>query len=255
MNSLNRQFGIANALVRAVVVALIVLAGGRASEARHSDSVPVFHCTFGDDWDVNYDGWPDRWIRKSGPDYPHYVNIAIRDDEGAVGDKCLTIDLDGAAAAIVSPPIHVMSRFSYVFEAQLKTEELKESSVVITLDFCDAAGHVVQTARTETFTNTNGWQPVRLGPVEPRDPGVDHVVLSLQVNRGNRGDLQGRVSLADVWLERGSMYRRTIHVMCTPISMASRCNVRSPAFASAIRRFIFNCSMGLITSCRAKSFV
>ena len=41
----------------------------------------VFHCTFGEDWDVNYDGWPDRWVRKTGPDYPHYVNIGIQDDD------------------------------------------------------------------------------------------------------------------------------------------------------------------------------
>lgn len=188
--------------LRALVVALIVLAGARASDARHSDTVPVFHCVFGEDWDVNFDGWPDRWIRKTGAEYPHYVNIAIRDDQAASSGKCLTMDLDGAAAAIVSPPIHVMSRFSYVFEAQLKTEELKESSVCITLDFCDAAGHVLQTARTESITTTNGWRTVRLGPVEPRDPGVDHATLSVVVNRGNRGDLQGRVSLADVWLER-----------------------------------------------------
>jgi hypothetical protein len=70
MNSPNLHSEIGNpkitsALLRAFGVALIVLAGGRASEARHSDSVPVFHCTFGDDWDVNYDGWPDRWIRNS----------------------------------------------------------------------------------------------------------------------------------------------------------------------------------------------
>src|SRR4051794_7690852 len=92
----------------AFLAAVIVLALARASDARQSDSVTVFHCGFGDDWDVNYDGWPDRWDRKTGVEYPHYVNVAIRDDE-VEGKKCLKIDLDGAAAAVATPPIPVLS--------------------------------------------------------------------------------------------------------------------------------------------------
>src|SRR3954451_6551248 len=64
----------------AIVVALILTLRAAAGEGRHPDAVTVFHCAFGDDWDVNYDLWPDRWVRKTGLGYPHYVNIAIRDD-------------------------------------------------------------------------------------------------------------------------------------------------------------------------------
>ncbi|HEX3599943.1 MAG TPA: hypothetical protein VHU84_07355, partial [Lacipirellulaceae bacterium] len=184
------------------VAALIVLASGRTVEARSSNAVSVFHCAFGDDWDVNYDGWPDRWERKVGPDYPHYVNVGIQDDEEVAGKKCLRIDLDGAAAAVASPPIRVMSRFSYVFEAQLKNENLNRSAVVISLNFCDSTGKVLQSEKTEPVSTLNGWQTVRIGPVEPRDAGIDHAVLELAVIRGNKGDLKGRVSLADLWLER-----------------------------------------------------
>src|SRR5262245_40153690 len=81
----------------ALLAGLILSASAAADDARHPDAVPVFQCTFGDDWDVNYDGWPDRWVRKTGPGLPHYVNIAIKDDDTAVGKKCLRIDLDGAA--------------------------------------------------------------------------------------------------------------------------------------------------------------
>src|SRR6478672_11140183 len=110
------RFG--RALCCALFAALIVTWLTCTSEARQSDSVTIFHCDFGDEWDVNYDGWPDRWDRKTGTDYPHYVNATIRDDDDATGKKCLKIDLDGAAAAVRSPPIPVLSRFSYVFEAQ-----------------------------------------------------------------------------------------------------------------------------------------
>ncbi len=155
----------------AVVAALILSANAAAEEARHPDAVSVFHCTFGDDWDVNYDTWPDRWVRKTGLGYPHYVNIAIQEDATAVGKKCLRIDLDGASAEVASPPIRVMPRFSYVFEAQLKNTGLKYSTAVITLDFCDSNGRVLQTEKTEPLSVTDGWQAIRLGPVEPRDPG------------------------------------------------------------------------------------
>src|SRR5215212_7641330 len=129
----------------AVFVGLILSANVVAGEARHPDAVPVFQCTFGDDWDVNYDGWPDRWVRKTGSGLPHYVNIAIQEDATAVGQKCLQIDLDGASAEVESPPIRVMPRFSYVFEAQLNNTGLKFSTAVVTLSFCDANGRVLQT--------------------------------------------------------------------------------------------------------------
>jgi hypothetical protein len=99
--------------------ALIVQGLARIGEARQSDSVTIFHCDFGEEWDVNYDGWPDRWDRKTGADYPHYVSATIHDNDDAAGKKCLRIDLDGAAASVSTPPLAVLSRFSYVFEEQL----------------------------------------------------------------------------------------------------------------------------------------
>ncbi|MEX0610695.1 MAG: hypothetical protein WD229_01130 [Pirellulales bacterium] len=162
----------------------------------------MFHCSFGEDWDVNYDSWPDRWIRKTGPGFPHYVNIAIQDDPTAANGKCLTMDLDGAAAAVSSPPIRVMPRFSYVVEGQLKNDGLNYSTVVITLDFCDSNGRVLQTKRSKPFSTTSGWMPVELDPVEPSDPAIDRAVLGLQVQRSTKGDLGGRVSLAEVRMAR-----------------------------------------------------
>src|SRR5262245_51732970 len=181
---------------------LILSVNAIAEETRHPDAVPVFQCTFGDDWDVNYDGWPDRWVRKTGSGLPHYVNVAIQEDATAVGHKCLQIDLDGASAEVESPPIRVMPRFSYVFEAQLKNSGLKYSMALITLNFCDANGRVLQTAKAEPLSITNGWQAIRLGPIEPRDPAINRVVIDLSVQRGSKGDLQGHVALADVWLAR-----------------------------------------------------
>jgi hypothetical protein len=192
----------ARAFLCAVFTALILTVNVVGEEARHPDAVSVFQCTFGDEWDVNYDGWPDRWVRKTGSGLPHYVNIAIQEDATAVGHKCLQIDLDGAAAEVESPPIRVMPRFSYAFEAQLKCTDLKYSTAVITLNFCDSNGRVLQTAKTEPMPVINGWQAIRTGRVEPRDPAITRVVIVLAVQRSSKGDLKGRVSLSDVWLGR-----------------------------------------------------
>ena len=186
----------------ALAVGLILSGAGVAEETRHPDAAPIFQCTFGEDWDVNYDGWPDRWVRKTGSGLPHYVNIGIHDDETAVGKKCLRIDLDGASAEVESPPIRVMPRFSYIFEARLKNTGLKFSTATITLNFCDAKGRVLQTAKSEALSVTNDWRTIQLGPVEPRDPSITRVTMNLSVQRSSKGDLQGQVSLGDVWLAR-----------------------------------------------------
>jgi hypothetical protein len=186
----------------AVFVALILAACAAAEEARHPDAVPVFRCAFGDDWDVNYDTWPDRWVRKTGSEYPHYVSIAIQEDPTAAGKKCLRIDLDGAAAAVVSPPIRVMPRFRYVFDAQLKNSGLKHSTVIATLDFCDSTGRVLQTEISDPLSVTDGWQPIQIGPVDLDDPAISRAVIALKIQRGSKGDLQGQVSLANVLLRR-----------------------------------------------------
>jgi hypothetical protein len=194
----NPQSGVLGMLIAWLILSPFAV----ASESPPAEAVNVFHCRFGDDWDVNYDAWPDRWIRKTGADYPHYVNIGIHADDTAPGRKCLQIDLDGAAAAISSPPIRVMPRFSYVFEAQLKNERLVHSTVVLTLDFCDSAGHIVQTKRSTPLSATKGWRMVRIDHIEPSDPAIDRVVLGLEVQHNAKGDLQGCVSLANVRLAR-----------------------------------------------------
>jgi hypothetical protein len=209
MNLANPQSAIRNpqswrfALIRAfLVVAMILSPLVARGEAPPPEAVNVFHCTFGDEWDVDYDAWPDRWFRRTGEKYPHYVNIGIRDDDSAPGKKCLQIHLDGAAAAIASPPIRVMPRFSYEFEAQLRTERIVSSTVTLTLDFCDALGRVLQTSRSPAISDTKGWRTIQIDHIEPSDPAIDRVVLGLEVAHAAKGDLHGRVSLAGVRLAR-----------------------------------------------------
>jgi hypothetical protein len=186
-----------------LISALLVAAGARcasATEQRGADEVGVFQCRFGEDWDVNFDHWPDRWIRRSGPDYPHYVEIELADDPDQ--GRCLKIDLDGAAASVSSPPIRVMSRFSYKLEAKLKNERLERSTVVLKLEFFDAHGRLLQTETSKPIASTSGWHDVSIDSIEPKDPNTERAVIGIDVISGMKGDLRGRVSIADVWLAR-----------------------------------------------------
>ena len=103
------------AAMNALIAGLILSANVVAEEARHPDAVPVFQCTFGDDWDVNYDGWPDRWVRKTGSGLPHYVNIAIKDDETAAVQRELASRHPDARAVVLA----IVERF----RGYLATEE------------------------------------------------------------------------------------------------------------------------------------
>jgi hypothetical protein len=51
--------------VYALLAALILSPLAAHGEGLPAEAVNVFHCTFGNDWDVDYDAWPDRWFRKT----------------------------------------------------------------------------------------------------------------------------------------------------------------------------------------------
>ncbi len=181
---------------------------------RPADTIEVFHCAFDDAWDANYDKWPDRWTRKSGEAYPHYVDIRMSEtaDPQATGGRFLEIDLDGASAAVSSPPIRVTSRFSYLLATRLYTSGLKHSDVTVSIDFYDSTGKLLQSRKQGLNTRRDGWHTVTIESIDPGDESIDRAVIGLDVRRGNRGDLQGKVCLDDVWLAR--LPRITVSTNC-----------------------------------------
>ena len=97
----------------------------RAADQRDSDAVEVFRCDFGPQWDINFDRWPDRWTRACRrPAYPPYLPVRITDEASPEKHHPLRIDLDGGAAAVFGPSFKVSAIFSYVVEANVKTEGL-----------------------------------------------------------------------------------------------------------------------------------
>ena len=76
-------------------------------EGRYPDASELFACGFEEDWDVNFDGWPDRWSRRRGPAYPHYIDVQMEETSTPQGFRALRVHMDGGAAVIYSPPIEI----------------------------------------------------------------------------------------------------------------------------------------------------
>jgi hypothetical protein len=177
-------------------------------QQRHPDAVEVFYCDFNVrhntdvPWDVNYDLWPDQWSRIYGPGLPHYVPVEIEDDLTAQSGKCLTVRLNGGGAHVLSPAVGVSDKFSYKIETLLRVEGVKNSRAQVRVEFCDEQREVIQVAESPWFRATGGWEKIHIGPVNPSDERIRLARLVLFVESGLRPDLQGAVSLGDVWIAR-----------------------------------------------------
>ena len=181
---------------------ILALLGPSGSQPRHPDTVEVFACDFGRDWDLNYDNWPDRWQRVFGEGMPKYVDAGIVADPSAPSGQCLTIKVNGGGAMLQSPCASVSEKFSYKVEALLKVRGLQHARVQLRVEFCDEQKQVIETVDSAWFHNTNGWVDCHIGPISPTDPRVQLARVAFIVEPGKLTDLSGEASLANVWLGR-----------------------------------------------------
>jgi len=179
-----------------------------ASPERHPEAVEVFYCDFAEEnadgfsWDVNFDGWPDKWMRLNGPGLPHYVPVGICDDGQAPGGKCLQVRMNGGGVQIQGPAVAVSPRFSYKLEAAVRIEGVRHARTRLVLEYCDEGRETLQSIASPWLRQTDGWQSVPIGPTSPDDQRVAVARMVLEVEAGAEADLTGTVSLADVWLGR-----------------------------------------------------
>ena len=171
-------------------------------EARYPGATEVFHCPFDEAWDTNFDGVPDRWIRRKGPGFPHFVAVGISQQPSPVGNRCLEMKLDGGAAAIYSPPIPVGPSYIYVLEGMLQTEGLEHDRAYLSLTLLDGGRHRLESFDSQRIRDSQGWRKLRLGPVTPAGDGVRFAVVGLHLEPGSRADLTGSARFDDVWLGR-----------------------------------------------------
>ncbi|TWU00516.1 hypothetical protein Pla108_14680 [Botrimarina colliarenosi] len=169
----------------------------------NSDLVRVFDCPFNDDWDINYDAWPDRWQRVTDDAHPPYASIKIGPTEdAAVPGRALVIRADGASATAISPPIHVMPKFSYKLRFNVRVSGAEHGAARVRMVFHNDRDEPRQVEQSMPLTSDGTWREVDLGDFRPIDEDIDRVYLHFDYERGDRGDLEAEIAIADLRLYR-----------------------------------------------------
>jgi hypothetical protein len=175
---------------------------------RYPDAVEVFHCDFGPTWDSSFDHWPDRWTRQRSATYPPYLPVRVTDEAAPDEGHCLSIELDGGAAAIFSPQFKVTPLFSYVIEASVKTKGLTGDTAYMSVTFYDAQKKLLGTYTSEKIGGTAAWTKIRIGPIAPAGETADYAVIGLHLEPTARPDLRGQAMFANIWA--GQLPRLTL---------------------------------------------
>ncbi|MEQ8847436.1 hypothetical protein [Botrimarina sp.] len=167
-----------------------------------AELVGVFRCRFGHDrWDVNYDDWPDQWTRLYDAQHPQYVRMGIEPVSDEHG-RALVIRPDGAAAQASSPPIPIIPKFSYKLRLRVRVAGVEHGAARVQMAFCDGADRVQQLEQVSDLPSDSQWRDIELGDFEPSQQSVDRLYLRAVYERGERGDLNAEIAIADLRLYR-----------------------------------------------------
>lgn len=177
-----------------------------------TEAKEIYACDFELSADADYDGWPDRWLRTRGADYPDYVKIAIErplpsdsatTDEARTHGQFLKIRLDGGRAAATGPAVPVSPLYSFAAEARIRTEGLAHDAAWLELVLLDAQGNVVESHSSARLSGTSAWQTVRIGPLTTTSTNIRSAALAVHVApAGEEHDLAGSASFDDLKLFR-----------------------------------------------------
>lgn len=198
-----------------LIISLIAIAGDdglrtRNNKAPHDDQLPhaveLMRCDFDSATDRNYDGWPDGWTRRRGREFPAFVKIGIQPEltkENEATERYLQMDLSGGSAGVVTPLYPLAARGSFLLEARVRTQGLKNDQAFITLTFFDEQGHALESHDSVPITEAASWQTLRVGPLLPKNDAATHARVTLSVApRDDKEDLTGTVHWTGIHLQR-----------------------------------------------------
>jgi hypothetical protein len=183
-----------------------------ADHAPATEAKQIYACDFELAADADYDGWPDRWLRQRGHDYPDYLKIAIErpapSDSAATSQaqahgQFLQIQLDGGSAAATGPAAPVSPLYSFAAEARIRTDGLAHDVAWLELVLLDAHGKVVESYSSPRLSGTSAWQTVRIGPLTTTAAHVRNAALAVHVAPSNvKHDIEGSAAFDDLKLFR-----------------------------------------------------
>ncbi|QDT17695.1 NEW3 domain-containing protein [Alienimonas californiensis] len=170
-------------------------------------TAPLAEWRFGGDEDLDFDRWPDGWLRRRGAAFPHFVPVEI--DPGGFpprsGDAddgaALWVAANGGAAAAYSPPVRLTGRPALRLTARIRTEGLDGCAAVVSLSLLDV--HHVRLARflsePVSRTTTPSGRTVAIGPAPPV-PGAVWAVVGCHLVPGSAVSVGGAAWFDDLKL-------------------------------------------------------
>ncbi|HVA50140.1 MAG TPA: NEW3 domain-containing protein [Pirellulales bacterium] len=215
---------------------IVAAAGHMATVARHPDAVMLYQCGFEQNADEDYDHWPDGWTRRRGDGFPHYLPIEISPESPDEGGHSLRFDLDGGAATAYSPAIAIDPRYDYVLHASLKTRQLRYDRAWLSIVFLDQNRQPLETIESEKLGATEGWLPLRIGPVACSRPAARWAKIALHLEPVGQQDLHGAALFDDLWFAQ--MPRLTLQIaqphLLYPVGEAVRVRCRVSGYHAAV---------------------
>lgn len=164
----------------------------------------VVRYSFGRNDDRDLDDFPDDWVRRKGPRFPHYVSATIDREVGMNDRDSLRIDVNGAAAIYYSPLVPIDDLHTYFFSGAIKTAKLKHDAALISVSLLDHRRQRLQRVLSRPVTGEHAeWVPLQIGPITPRDE-VRFAVIGCHILPG--GSLVRDIG-AKVWFDELNLGR------------------------------------------------
>ena len=226
-----------------LVLSSLIVAGQPLApiEGRYPDASEVFVCDFEENWDVNFDQWPDRWSRRRGPSYPHYIDVRIEETSTPQGLRALRVQMDGGAVVLYSPPIEIGTHHSYVLEGRLKTERLVHDEAFLSVSFLNEKRRTLDTFTTRRTRSEGAWQKLRLGPLVSEHPEARYVVIGLHIEPTAKHDLDAVVMFDDLWFAQLPRMQVTtghpFNLFTDPSSIEITCRVTGSTVSDQVVAF------------------
>lgn len=162
----------------------------------------IFATKFEQESDSNYDLWPDYWTRKTNPEYPHYTKVEIVDDATAENGRSLQVLFDGGGAFVSTPAIPILPKFGYKVFIRAKAENLNYTQARFVIELQNRNQERMQVELSEPIEADGEWHDVKVNSLRPSTAEIDRAVIYLDAPRGRRGDLQGKLAIDYIILER-----------------------------------------------------
>lgn len=208
---------------------LILAAPLAAAEETYSGAAELIDCRFDDQWDRNYDGWPDNWHRQIDDAHPGYVRIEIDKDPTSSSGRSLFVNLHGGSASFQSPSVPVSSLYSYLLTARARCEEIEHADVSIGILWQSKDGRTAGEPARIAVPHSHQQEAIRIGPVSPSDPSIERAAVEVRVERGKQIDLHGLVVIDEIRLVRLPQVilspEQPLGLFSNPRNVAMRCSM------------------------------